>query len=119
MATDVLLGGTWIGQAAPRREGLELLAGKARYLADVFLPRMLHAAFRRSPHAHARIRAFDARGALAMRIGTAPAGFAVALLAVDQLHLYHPAMVAGRGWIAIAGGGGLGGASWRPWGCPS
>jgi len=50
----------------------------------------------------------------AVVIGTALTGFAGALLAVDQLHLFHPAMTAGRGWIAIAivivGG-------WRPWVC--
>jgi len=50
----------------------------------------------------------------AVVIGTGLTGFAGALLAVDQLHLFHPAMTAGRGWIAIAivivGG-------WRPWAC--
>ncbi len=106
MGTDGPPEGHWSGRATPRREDLELLAGKARYLADLTLPRMLHAAFLGCPHAHARIRAIDARGALALLIGTAPAGFAVALLAVDQLHLYHPAMVAGRGWVAIAIAGG-------------
>jgi general nucleoside transport system permease protein len=50
----------------------------------------------------------------AVLIGTGLTGFAGALLAVDQLRLFHPAMTAGRGWIAIAivivGG-------WRPWAC--
>ncbi len=50
----------------------------------------------------------------AVLTGTALAGFAGALLAVDQLRLYHPAMTAGRGWIAVAivivG-------RWRPWSC--
>lgn len=58
--------------------------------------------------------AVDAYRFGAVLVGTALTGFAGALLAVDQLHLFHPAMTAGRGWIAIAivivGG-------WRPWVC--
>src|SRR6185503_4947478 len=37
-----------------------------RYVTDVELPRMLHVAFVRSPHAHARLRAVDATPALAL-----------------------------------------------------
>ncbi|MGQ0656013.1 MAG: ABC transporter permease [Betaproteobacteria bacterium] len=56
----------------------------------------------------------DAYRFAATVIGAGLTGFAGALLAVDQLHLFHPLMTAGRGWIAIAivivGG-------WRPWVC--
>ncbi len=58
--------------------------------------------------------AVDCYRFIAVLIGTGLTGFAGALLAIDQLHLFHPAMTAGRGWIAIAivivGG-------WRPWVC--
>jgi aerobic carbon-monoxide dehydrogenase large subunit len=38
--------------------------GRGRYVGDIVLPGMLHAAFVRSPHAHARIAAIDATRAL-------------------------------------------------------
>jgi carbon-monoxide dehydrogenase large subunit len=57
---------TWVGRSLRRHEDPELLAGRGRYLADLTAPRMLHAAFLRSPQAHARIRRLDVRGALAM-----------------------------------------------------
>ena len=50
----------------------------------------------------------------AVLMGTAIVGFAGALLAIDQLHLFHPGMTAGRGWIAIAV---VIVARWRPWPC--
>jgi carbon-monoxide dehydrogenase large subunit len=54
---------TMIGQALKRREDPRLLTGSATYTDDVRLPGMLQAAFVRSPHAHARIRAVDAAAA--------------------------------------------------------
>ena len=53
-----------IGQSVARLEDRELLCGKARFVADIKFPDMLHASFVRSPHAHARIVAIDARAAL-------------------------------------------------------
>ncbi|HEX5528512.1 MAG TPA: xanthine dehydrogenase family protein molybdopterin-binding subunit, partial [Methylomirabilota bacterium] len=53
------------GAAAPRKEDARLLAGRGRYVTDVELPRMLHVAFVRSPHAHARIRGVDTAAARA------------------------------------------------------
>lgn len=50
----------------------------------------------------------------AVLVGTALAGLAGALLAVDQLRLFHPGMTAGRGWIAIAV---VIVAGWRPGRC--
>ncbi|HET8531473.1 MAG TPA: xanthine dehydrogenase family protein molybdopterin-binding subunit [Methylomirabilota bacterium] len=41
------------------------MAGRGRYVTDVELPRMLHVAFVRSPHAHARIRGVDTAAARA------------------------------------------------------
>jgi len=50
---------TLIGKRMPRKELQRLLRGRGRYIADIRLPRMLHLAFVRSPHAHAGIRAVD------------------------------------------------------------
>jgi len=48
-----------IGHSMLRREDRRLLLGKGQYVGDLELPRMLHAAFVRSPVAHARIRSID------------------------------------------------------------
>ncbi|MFI5590178.1 xanthine dehydrogenase family protein molybdopterin-binding subunit [Amycolatopsis sp. NPDC051758] len=55
-----------IGVRLPRREDERLLTGRGRYLDDLDLPDALAAAFLRSPHAHARITAFDATEARAL-----------------------------------------------------
>ena len=52
-----------IGQAVPRKEDLRLITGRGSYVSDLQLPRTKHVAFLRSPHAHARISALDARQA--------------------------------------------------------
>ena len=57
-----------IGARVPRKEDERFLTGRGRYVADLALPGMAHATIVRSPHAHARIRAIDAR-ALAGRAG--------------------------------------------------
>ncbi len=44
-------------------EHLPLLRGLGRYVGDLTLPGMLHVAFVRSPHAHAKIRAIDVAAA--------------------------------------------------------
>ena len=54
-----------IGTPLPRVEDARLLSGQGRYVADLELPRMLHVAFLRSPHAHARIVAIDTSAARA------------------------------------------------------
>jgi carbon-monoxide dehydrogenase large subunit len=50
---------TYIGQDTPRANARRLLAGRGQYVDDMHLPRELHAAFVRSPHAHARITRLD------------------------------------------------------------
>ena len=52
-----------IGASLPRVEDARLLSGQGRFVADLELPRMLHVALLRSPHAHARIVAIDTRAA--------------------------------------------------------
>jgi carbon-monoxide dehydrogenase large subunit len=47
--------GRVFGQPVRRNEDARLLTGRALFVDDVELPGMLHAAFLRSPHAHARI----------------------------------------------------------------
>ncbi|WP_239025140.1 xanthine dehydrogenase family protein molybdopterin-binding subunit [Rhodoligotrophos defluvii] len=54
-----------VGQAVRRREDERFLKGAGRYLDDMVLPDMVHAAVVRSPHAHARIRGIDLGDALA------------------------------------------------------
>ncbi|NUR75180.1 MAG: xanthine dehydrogenase family protein molybdopterin-binding subunit [Thermoleophilia bacterium] len=53
---NVALARTLVGTPLRRLEDERLLRGLGRYLDDVELPRLAHAAFVRSPHAHARIR---------------------------------------------------------------
>ena len=57
---------TWVGTRMPRREDTSLLMGRGRYLADLVVPRMLHAVFLRSPFAHAEIDSINVDQAVAM-----------------------------------------------------
>jgi aerobic carbon-monoxide dehydrogenase large subunit len=56
----------WFGAAVKRKEDPALLRGEACFVDDIQLPRMLHAAFVRSPYAHAKIRRIDKSAALAL-----------------------------------------------------
>ncbi len=55
-----------LGDYGPKVDGAERITGRARFVADMKLPRMAHAKFLRSPHAHARIRSVDVAPALAV-----------------------------------------------------
>ncbi|MFM7780073.1 MAG: xanthine dehydrogenase family protein molybdopterin-binding subunit, partial [Alphaproteobacteria bacterium] len=57
---------SYIGRSVPRPNVPKLVQGRATYTDDVTLPRMLHAAFLRSPHAHAKISAIDTASAKAV-----------------------------------------------------
>src|SRR5688572_17707181 len=73
-----------------RLEDDALLRGEGRYVDDIHLPGMLHAAFVRSPHAHAAIRGIDKSAALAVEgVET--------VLAMDDLkpHLRNERLVVG------------------------
>jgi carbon-monoxide dehydrogenase large subunit len=48
-----------IGARAKRNEDPRLLTGRALFIDDLELPGMVHVAFLRSPHAHARLRSVD------------------------------------------------------------
>jgi carbon-monoxide dehydrogenase large subunit len=56
---------SYIGRSVPRPNARRLLAGRGTFVDDLRLPRMVHAAFLRSPHAHARIRTIDVSRAMA------------------------------------------------------
>lgn len=53
----------WIGQSMNRPEDARLLMGRGRFVDDVVLPRMAHAAVLSSPHAHARIVSINTEAA--------------------------------------------------------
>jgi aerobic carbon-monoxide dehydrogenase large subunit len=54
------VGAKYFGASVRRREDPRFLRGEGRFIDDVALPGELHAAFLRSPHAHARIVRVDA-----------------------------------------------------------
>src|SRR5260370_29684626 len=77
-------GAPYVGRSLLRREDRRLLLGQGQFVADLVLPRMLHAVFVRSPVAHARIRAVDLA-----RAAAAP-GVVCALNGADLLRLLPP-----------------------------
>jgi len=56
----------FIGRAVARVEDPLLLTGRAEFIDNLSLPRMLHCAILRSPHAHARVAAVDTAAAAAL-----------------------------------------------------
>lgn len=56
--------GDYIGASLPRPNAKRLAAGRGRYVDDLRFPRMVHAAFFRSPYAHARIVSIDPAAAV-------------------------------------------------------
>jgi carbon-monoxide dehydrogenase large subunit len=87
-----------IGRPVRRREDERILSGRSEFLDDVRLDGMLHMAFVRSPHAHARVRgvrgalwtAADIAGHAAPARVDAPPGLTLAdaphpVLAVDEV----------------------------------
>src|SRR6266705_5555570 len=60
------MGAKWFGASIKRKEDPAFLTGRGRYVDDIALPGMLHAAVLRSPHGHAAIRGIDKRAALSL-----------------------------------------------------
>jgi carbon-monoxide dehydrogenase large subunit len=54
---------SYIGRSVPRPNLARLMQGRGQYVTDVALPRMVHVAFVRSPHAHARIAKIETAAA--------------------------------------------------------
>ena len=79
-----------IGKSVPRLEDPALLRGRGRFVDDIDLPGQLEAAFVRSPHGHAAIRAIDTAAARAL-----PGVHAV--LTLDELrpHLHADRLAVG------------------------
>jgi aerobic carbon-monoxide dehydrogenase large subunit len=77
-------GTSYVGRSLLRREDQRLLTGQGQFVADLVLPRMLHAVFVRSRVAHARIRAVDVSRAAAMP------GVVLALAGAELLKLAPP-----------------------------
>ena len=75
------IGTPYVGRSLLRREDRRLLTGQGQFIADLVLPRMLHAVLVRSPVAHARIRSVDLS-----RAATAP-GVVFALDGADLLQM--------------------------------
>ncbi|MCB9793127.1 MAG: molybdopterin-dependent oxidoreductase [Alphaproteobacteria bacterium] len=55
-----------VGAPKPKRDALPKILGSARFTDDLSLPGLLHGAFLRSPHAHARVLSIDTSAAEAM-----------------------------------------------------
>ncbi len=74
----------YVGRSLLRREDRRLLTGQGQFIADLALPRMLHAVVVRSQLAHAHIRSVDFTRAAAMP------GVAFAMSGADLLQLLPP-----------------------------
>ena len=61
--SDAVMRPGGIGDSVPRVAARRLVMGRARHVDDIELPRLLHAAFLRSPYAHARILSVDTSAA--------------------------------------------------------
>jgi carbon-monoxide dehydrogenase large subunit len=60
-ATDAT--GTEVGRARARKEDARLITGQTNWTDNITLPGLVHVAFLRSPHAHARIASVDVSAA--------------------------------------------------------
>ncbi|MFH1293798.1 MAG: xanthine dehydrogenase family protein molybdopterin-binding subunit [Pseudomonadota bacterium] len=49
----------YIGKATPRKDGVDIVTGSAKYIDDIKIPGMLYGKVLRSPHAHANIKHID------------------------------------------------------------
>jgi carbon-monoxide dehydrogenase large subunit len=56
---------TMVGRSLKRLDDPRLLTGRGRYVDDLVMPRMVHVAFVRSPHAHARLTRLEVAAARA------------------------------------------------------
>src|ERR1700747_2470671 len=77
-------GTSYVGRSLLRREDQRLLTGQGQFVADLVLPRMLHAVFVRSQVAHARMRSVNLSKAAAMP------GVMLALAGAELLKLAPP-----------------------------
>ena len=97
------MGAKWFGASVKRKEDPALLRGRGRYVDDIKIADTLHAAFVRSPHAHAKINAINTSAAeelpgveavftfdrLPESMRNQPLPLYVAPAAITQLHVPH------------------------------
>ncbi len=82
----------WIGKPLRRLEDAKLLNGQGRFTDDVSLPGQAHAAFVRSPHAHAKVAKLDlavaraAPGVVAVYTGDDIVAAGLAPIPFTQMH---------------------------------
>src|SRR4029079_18207782 len=100
------MGAKHFGARIARLEDPALLTGQGQFVDDVKLPGVLHAAFVRSPHAHARIGKIDTAAARAMP-GVAAVFTADDMpgrIATDQIPMLvpNPAIRTPRTQVALA-----------------
>src|SRR5512132_3352903 len=93
-----------LGASIKRREDPRFITGRGQYVDDVKLPLMTHAAFVRSPHAHARIRSVDTSAAKSLpgvvavytgqdvQVGGLPCGWMLPGIKVPV----HPVLASGK-----------------------
>src|SRR6185437_6978791 len=79
---------SYIGRSVPRPNAKRLLQGRGTYVDDLRLPRLVHAAFLRSPYAHARIVRIDTARAAAQ------SGVLRIVTAADLAGVYTP-------WVGV------------------
>ena len=83
-----------IGARVARKEDKRFISGRGRYTDDMSVPGMCHAAFVRSPHAHAKIVKIDSLVPLT-------AIESVFQLGADALHVSKATFEAAKGRISI------------------
>ena len=82
----------YVGRPIDRLEDPALLTGQAEFIDNLVLPRMLHCAILRSPHAHARVTAIDTSEAEKL-----PGVFAV-VIGADAQRWSNPVLTVPPGW---------------------
>src|SRR5256886_15520826 len=87
----------YTGASIKRSEDPRILTGAGRYVDDIKLPGMLHAAFVRSPMAHARVLSVDVSATLALP------GVVAALTGAELVTTTGPGPDARMAFIGLAG----------------
>src|SRR6266852_4907528 len=79
--------GNYVGASVKRVEDPRFLTGQGRYVDDLKLPNVAHAAFLRSPYPHARLITVDASEARALP------GVVAVFTAVDLVGVVNPIQI--------------------------
>ncbi|MCL2337782.1 MAG: xanthine dehydrogenase family protein molybdopterin-binding subunit [Firmicutes bacterium] len=54
----------YIGKSTPRKDALDIVTGRTKFIADLTVPNMLYGRILRSPHPHALIKSIDTAAAM-------------------------------------------------------